>query len=330
MTDHTKLPKKEWIFLARSFYTHLISELHKLNEKDWNAPTRYLGWDCKDLVNHMTSAITINFNLLIQMALEGKPIPAPGFNLFLRNADEVSRRRNNTVAQTIKEFETEITKLMNRYDEMSEEQWRTPAFFYIGDVDIRTLFIVQFADNLVHERDLKVANNSWQSFNPDYIAPLLDWFMTAFRPASFKPASSENESATIQYYITGDVEGSWYMTVQNNLCKVTQGTIADPEIKVSMTIDNLINAALARSSPTVGKLARASQWMVKQEKREDFAAKVTGLIASVSAVLFKKFKIEGDKKKASRIMKKWFWHFWERTEQTQVNILNSNYQSVNS
>lgn len=328
MTDHSQISKKEWISLARSFYSYLVDELYKMSDKEWKASTRYLGWDCKDLINHMTSAITINFNLLIQMALEGKPVPSPGFNLFLRNADEVARRRTDTIAKTIEEFKTEITRLMDRYDEMTEEHWRSPAFFYIGDVDIRTLFLVQFADNLVHERDLRVANRKEHSFNPKYIDPLLDWFMTAFRPASFRSGRSNNESALIQYHITGNVEGNWYMKVENNSCNVYQGTIAKPDVKVTMTVEDLISASLARSSPLFGKLARAIQWMVKKEKREDFAAKLTGIVAAISSVLSGNIKIEGDRKKGNRVTKKWFWHFWERTQQTQDNILRSGYRNV--
>jgi hypothetical protein len=275
----------------------------------------------------MTSAITINFNLLIEMALEGKPVPAPGFNLFLRNADEVERRKTHTITRTIEEFEMEINKLLNRYDDMTEEQWRTLAFFYIGDVDIRTLFLVQFADNLVHERDLMMANNRWRSFNPEYTNPLLDWFMTAFRPASFKEDSSKNVSATIQYYINGNVGGSWYMKVENNSCNVFRGEVQKAEIEVTMTIEDLINVALARSSPLVGKLARSMQWIVKKQKREDFAAKVTGITAVVSSLLSRNIKIKGNKKKATWLMQECFWHFWERTEQTQYNIMKSSNRS---
>jgi len=326
MTDHTKISKEEWISLARRFYTHLIEELSKINEKQWSAPTRYLGWNCKDLVNHMTSAITINFNLLIQLALEGKPVPPPGFNLFLRNANEVARRRSNSIPKTIEEFQIEITRLMDSYDKMSEEQWIAPAFFYIGDVDIRTLFLVQLADNIVHEQDLMVAINKWQSFNPEYASPILDWFMTSFRPAFFKPGISKNESVTIQYFIVGNIEGTWYLKVENNFCTAYRGTIADPEIKITMTIENLIYVALARSSPITGKIARSVQWLVKKEKREDFTAKFTGIIAGLSMVFSGKIKIEGNKKKATRVMQKWFWHFWERTQQTQENILKSKFR----
>jgi len=46
----------------------------------------------------------------------------------------------------------------------------------------------------------------------------------------------------------------------------------------------------------------------------------------VSSIMLGKIKIEGNKHKAGLVAKKWFWHFWERTEQTQENILKSRYR----
>ncbi|MDI3320966.1 maleylpyruvate isomerase N-terminal domain-containing protein [Pinibacter soli] len=326
MIDHTKISKAEWLSLGRSFYSHLFTELNKLSEAEWRSSTRYLGWDCKDLVNHMTSAITINFNLLVKMALEEKPVPEPGFNLFLRNAEEVDRRRRKTTEETIFEFKTEITRLLDRLEELSEEQWKMPAFFFIGDVDICTLFLVQFADNVVHERDLLFANNRWNSFDPKFTAPLMDWFMRMFRPASFRPERTNGESALVQYSITGTAGGNWFQSIKDNACVVSQGTVQNPEITITTTVEDLISTALARPAPFIGKLSRALEWMVKKEKKEDFAAKFTGIIAAMSAIMFGKIKIEGNKHKANAIAKKWFWHFWERTEQTQENILKSRYR----
>ncbi len=102
MIDHTKISKDEWLSLARSFYNDLLVEISITKENEWASGTCYLGWNCKDLVNHITSAITINFTLLIQMALQRKPVPEYGFNLFLRNANEVARRKNKTIPETIK------------------------------------------------------------------------------------------------------------------------------------------------------------------------------------------------------------------------------------
>lgn len=328
MIDHTKISKEEWLGLARSFYNHLFDEMNRVRLSEWKAATRYLGWNCKDLVNHMTSAITINFNLLIRMALDKKPVPEPGFNLFLRNASEVSHRKKSTIEETLHEFKTEIMKLMERYEAMTEEEWNTPAFFFIGDVDIRTLFLVQFADNVVHERDLMIALRRWDSFDPQYVAPLLDWFMCAFRPAFFRPDRADGISAIIQYHITGNISGDWFMKIENKECRGYRGISENADIKITTTVENLIAAALARSSPFTGKLARSLQWLTKIEKREDFTAFITGSVAGISSLIRKKIIVEGDKKKAALMMKKMFWHFWERTEQTQENISKSKYKSL--
>jgi hypothetical protein len=253
-------------------------------------------------------------------------VPPPGFNLFLRNAQEVARRRTKTVHETIREFDAEINKILDRFDALSEAQWHSPAFFFIGDVDISTLFLVQLADNVVHERDLLTAAKRWNGFNVQYTAPLVDWFMRVFRPATFRAEKAIGGSALIQYTVTGDIGGSWVMEIKNNTCQVLPGRMDKPEIEVTVAADDLITMALARSSPFTGKMARSLEWLVKESKREDFAAKVTGMAAAASALLGGKVKIEGDKKKAKLVMQKWFWHFWERTEQTEANILKSKYR----
>jgi hypothetical protein len=326
VTDHTQISKDEWLALARIFYNQLLVEISITKNNEWMSDTRYLGWNCKDLVNHITSAITINFNFLIQLSLQGKPVPEYGFNLFLRNANEVVRRKDKTINEIINEFKVEFTKILNLFEGLSEEQWHLPAFFFIGDVDIKTLFLVQLADNVVHLRDLMMAKNKWKSFEPKIIDPLIDWFMVVFRPSFFRPEKASGKSALIQYNVIGSVKGNWFMKVENDTCKVFQGTVENPEIKITMTIEDLINSALARPSPFIGKLARLLQWIEKKERREDFTAHITSILANITSVLSGKIKLEGNLVKAVFEVDKWFWHFWERTEQTQENILRSKYR----
>ncbi len=268
-------------FLLQRF----IVEISITKDKEWMFGTRYLGWNCKDLVNHITSSITINFNFLIQLSLQGKPVPEYGFNLFLRNANEVARRRDKTIDEIINEFKVDISKILNLYDSLTEEQWHLPAFFFIGDVDIKTLFLIQLADNVVHLRDLIMAKNRWKSFDPMIINPMLDWFMIVFRPAFFRPEKAKGISAIVQYNIIGNVEGNWFMKIENDTCNVYQGTIDNPEIKITMTIEDLINSALARPSPFIGTLARLLQWIEKKDRREDFTAHITGILANITSVL---------------------------------------------
>src|SRR5438309_838362 len=122
MVDHTLINKTAWLALGRSFYTYLLQKLEELNEAEWQTRTSYLGWTCKDLLNHMTSAITVNFNYLLGLSLAGNPVPPSGFNLFQRNADEVARRRRLSADDCIEEFRKEIFLLLDKLDQLSEEQ----------------------------------------------------------------------------------------------------------------------------------------------------------------------------------------------------------------
>lgn len=115
MTDYTQISKSDWLSLARTFYAHLFAEIAGFNEADWHSETRYLGWNCKDLVNHMTSAVTVNFKTLIQMALDGDPVPPLGFNLFLRNANEVARRKIKRFPKRLKNLKRKPTRSLSNW-----------------------------------------------------------------------------------------------------------------------------------------------------------------------------------------------------------------------
>jgi len=41
---------------------------------------------------------------------------------------------------------------------------------------------------VVHERDLLSVNGRWSGFDPEFTAPLVDWFVREFRPTTFRPA----------------------------------------------------------------------------------------------------------------------------------------------
>ena len=325
MNDYTKLSKAEWVSLARQFYTHLFTELENFSDSEWQSATSYLGWNCKDLLNHMTSAISINFAVLLGLALKGTPVPPPGFNLFLRNAIEIDRRKNDSVAEILENFRSETDWFLSEFDRLSEADWKKPAFF-LGDVDVSTLFLVQFADNLIHERDLLEANKRWKSFDPQFADPVLDWFMRALRPSFFKPEKAKGKSATIQYHVSGPGGGNWFYEIKDGACNAFQGILKSPEITVTTTTDYIVSASFARTRPGFGKLARLLARFIKKEKREDFTAKFLGVITVLTSVLLKYVKVTGDRKKAELISKNWFWQYWDRTEQVQTNIQNSRYR----
>src|SRR5690348_17693051 len=45
---------------------------------------------------------------------------------------------------------------------LSDASWDEPAWFFVGPVRVRTLFLAQFADNVFHERDLLLATGRWR------------------------------------------------------------------------------------------------------------------------------------------------------------------------
>ncbi len=322
MVDHRQLNAEAWLELAEVFYARLGAYLRSLSTADWRRPTKYLGWNCRELTTHLTSAITINFRTLVDMAMQGKPLPPDGFNIFLRNAQAVHERRDRTIGQVIDEYEREIAAMLGVYRSLSDADWKRPAFFFIGDTDIRMLFLVQLSDNVVHERDLHVAQGEAFLFDAVTTAPLLDWFITSFRAASFRPDLAAGMNRSVQYNITGSVPGEWHMIIRDGKLRTGPGGIESPDLVVSLTTEALVDLSLARAHPWVGRVARALTAVSPANRREDFTAKFTGRAALIGALLSGDVKFQGNER-VRKELQRVFWHFWERMPQTQHNIARS-------
>jgi hypothetical protein len=322
MIDHRQLTTEEWLELAEEFYARLGAYMRSLTAAEWRRTTTYLGWNCLEVAAHLTSAITINFRTLVGTAMVGKPLPPAGFNIFLRNAQAVHERRGRSFVQVIDEYEREIAAMLDVYRSLSEADWTKPAFFFIGDTDVRTLFLVQLSDNVVHERDLHVAQGESFLFDNATTAPLLDWFITSFRAASFRPDLAVGMDRRVQYKITGSVPGEWHMVIRDGALRAAQGRLEAPDLEVSLTTEALVDLSLARAHPWAGTVARALSRICPADRREDFTARFTGRAALLRALLGGEVKFEGDRR-VRKELQHVFWHFWERNPQTQFNISRS-------
>jgi hypothetical protein len=184
---------------------------------------------------------------------------------------------------------------------------------------VRTLFLVQLADNVFHERDLLVANGRWRGLDPETAAPLVDWFLREFRPATFRPERARGLRAAAAYRLSGPAGGDWTLTVADGSCRVDQRSAADAVVTVEADAEELVAAAQARAAPWVGRLARAADWVQGRARAEDIVARITGMASLASALSRHRVRVRGDRAMAARLNGA-FWHFWERTAMTAANI----------
>jgi len=319
VSDFTSLSRRDWLTLADRFYGRLDRTLAGLTPDEWQRPTAYLGWSARDVLAHMTSAMPVNFREVLGRALGGNPGAPPEFDTFSRNAREVDRRRTVPVASLMREFRTELEAILRTYRELSDSDWDRPAWFFVGRVRVRTLFLAQFADNVFHERDLLIANRRWPGFDPEYTAPLVDWFLRELRPATFRPERAVGLRAAMRYRLHGPTGGDWTLTVADGACRVERG--ADRRVDVTLVADPeaLVAAAQARAAPWVGRLARTVDWIRGRARAEDTVAAITGAASLATAVARRRIRIGGDRTLAARLNRA-FWHFWQRTAMTAANI----------
>ena len=321
VTDFARLARSDWLSLADAFYRHLDATFAHLSPAAWERPTPYLGWRARDVLAHMTSAMPVNFRQVLDRALADNPAAPPEFDTFTRNAREVRRRRTTPIRTLLDEFHRELDALMATYRRMSDAEWEKPAWFFVGRVRVRTLFLVQFADNVFHERDLLASHGAWRRLDPEFAAPLVDWFLREYRPATFRLDRSDGLRATMRYRLAGPAGGEWCLTVADGTCRVDRGEggTARPDVTLEADAEELVVAAQARAAPWVGRIARMVDWVRGPGRAEDVAAAITGAVSLGWALARRRIRVSGDRLIASRLNRA-FWHFWERTAMTRSNI----------
>jgi uncharacterized protein (TIGR03083 family) len=189
VTDFTSLSRGDWLDLAGRLYDRIGSEAERFTSAEWNRVTPYLGWRVRDVFAHMTAASRVNFRPLLGRALGGDASAPPEFDTFTRNAREVARSRSLSTVELLAGFRSEHTELLDIYRDMSDADWLKPAWFFVGPVTVRDLFLVQIADGAFHERDMLLVNGRWTGLDPAGTDALVDWFLRVYRPRASAPTA---------------------------------------------------------------------------------------------------------------------------------------------
>ena len=319
MIDYTSLSRGQWLDVARRFYARLQGELATFTPSDWDRVSPYLGWRNRDLLAHMASATSVNFREMLDRALAGDPSAPREFYTFSRNAHEVERRRRDPVAESLREFGSGVESILAVYQGMNDQVWLAPAWFFVGPVNVRTLFLAHLGDNVFHERDLLCVTGRWRGLDPEVVGPLVDWFLREVRPSFFRPEKASGLRATAMFRLAGATSGEWTMKIDGGRCSVERGAVPHPDVTIEADTEHLIAAAQARAAPSIGRIARWADWLGGPSHREDFVAMLTGVWSAFGAILARRLRVSGRLGLAARITA-CFWYFWERSEQTERNI----------
>ena len=321
MSDYTSLSRIQWVELAERFYDQLFEVCESLTSSQWERRTCYIGWSAHNVLAHMATAIPVNFREVLDRALVGNPAAPSEFNTLARNAREVERLRSVPVADLLREMRSEVGKFLSIYRTMTDADWVKPAWFFVGPVNLRTVFLALFADELLHHRDLLLLKGEWRGANPEIAAPLVDWYLRELRPASFRSDRAEGLRASVVYRLSGPSGGEWTLLIDDGKCTSQGGAVANPTAIIAADAEDLFVAAQARAVPWIGMLARRAGWIHGSSHTEDVVATITGVASLGWARLSNRIHIEGDSALASKV-NNCFWHFWERTAQTEYNIVH--------
>jgi putative sterol carrier protein len=67
-------------------------------------------------------------------------------------------------------------------------------------------------------------------------------------PAAFRPDRARGVNATIQFHITGEGGGNWYMTVRNGACQVAEGVYPSPQATLTTAARDYLDLANGKLS----------------------------------------------------------------------------------
>jgi hypothetical protein len=322
MADYDSLSRTQWLELASGYAEHLTCVIESLTPQQWEQRTQYMGWTARQLLAHMASAVPLNFMDSLNRARADNPAPLHELDAFARNAIAVHARRIFTVPVLIDEFKAMIADFLATYRSVTDADWLKPAWFFVGRVNVRALLLLVLGDVMLHERDLLLIKGTWQGFNPQFTAPVVDWYMMELRPTSFRPDRAGDMHATIQYRLSGPAGGEWTLFIENGKCTSQRGAIANPDVTIEAGTEDLFAAAQARTAPFFGSFARALSWVRGPQHSEDVTALITGLISlGLAAKIQKRIRVSGNQAIADKA-NGCFWHFWEREAQAEYNILH--------
>jgi hypothetical protein len=321
--DYTKVSRKEWIALYESFNSYLFETCSSFSTQQWNRTSPYIGWRVRDVMVNITQAKVVNFWELLDRAMADNPVAPEEFDTFLRGQREVAPRKNIPIKTVLDNYIKEYERLLNFYRNIDDNDWMKPGWFFVGNMNIRGLFLVEFGDNVYHLRDMLLPNKLWNGLDAEYTGVLADWFMREYRPAHFRPENAVGVDAKILYRLSGTGGGAWTMTIKNQTCTVEKGSSPDYDVIVAADVEDIVAIALARTNPVVGKLARQLEWMTGNESKTAFVATIQHYAGFISTMLSGKIRIGGNKKLGLRINKNCFWHFFQRTQMTDDRIKKS-------
>ena len=322
MTEYDSLSQAQWLELATAYAEHLTQVIESLTPQEWEQRTQYMGWTARQLLAHMASAVPLNFMETLNRALVNDPTPLHELDAFARNAIAVYARRIFSVPVLIDEFKSMAANFLAVYRKMDDADWLKPAWFFVGRVNVRSLLLLVLGDVMMHERDLRIVKGTWRGFDPDFTGPVVDWNMMEQRPIGFRPERAGDLRASILYRLSGAAGGAWTLHIENGTCTSQRGSVANPDVTIEASADDMFAVGQARTSPFFGSLARAFSWVRGPLHGEDVTALITGYISLGLAVkLQKRIRVSGNQAIANKA-NDCFWHFWEREPQAEYNILH--------
>lgn len=188
------------------FLPKLIERVNDLSENDWSSPSRCEDWTVKEVIYHLTSALTMYFHVIDTAKNAGDIQNNPNINYRepgtadgKSNAGSLSKRIKEasknfkTNKKLAYDFETTFSRLLRAFNSCQDHHWSLTAYHPVNWVSVHEMLLWTLFESSIHAWDALnavddeyIVDGNLAPLLPEYFSNKLinRWFKTPERSDS--------------------------------------------------------------------------------------------------------------------------------------------------
>ncbi len=235
----------------RADFLELISSL---SPAEWDRPTQEKDWRVRDVVAHLHSNCSGEFDEAFRRALRSDPTPViPGdFNDW--NDAQVACRRDWPIDRICQEYETASRELV-RTIEQWEADMETPVRL-LEAIPPRPFWLearVASVHLWVHAQDIRKAVGHPGGVTEERMRPVIQAYFD-MAPLVFQPERARGLRLRVAFRLSGPGGGRWLMEIDEGQCNVRRSEEGRADVTFRGTTWNFYRTGQGLMNPAVALL----------------------------------------------------------------------------
>ena len=214
---------EERIALARSETERICNYFETLSDDEWKVQSACDAWKNDEVVAHMCLAAEM-FATTIQRGVDGDSSPPEGMGppsvegLTARLAGNVQRTldlRGNLGDELLPTFEARCRRIDDVLATVRSEDWDKLCYHTANIIPVGSFVDLRIAEMAVHEWDIHSRLDPDAEMPAAVLPAIFDLLSNFIVGRLYRPGQSIVGTAVFRFNITGEVEGSYDITVSN-------------------------------------------------------------------------------------------------------------------